>query len=88
MIIVSFFLKDLHVTYFLSIYKLFFLGPISISVPVDKNNKHMGHGIITFKEKSLAELAFHELKKTSFKGQMLPYSGPANRDPPAVRRTR
>lgn len=65
---------------------MFLLGPASISVPLDSKNKHMGHGIITFKEKSLANLAFDELKKTSFREQMIPYTGPANRDPPEISR--
>lgn len=65
---------------------LLFPGPASISVPLDSNNKHMGHGIITFREKLLANLAFEELKKTSFKDQMILYSGPANREPSEISR--
>lgn len=63
---------------------LFISGPSSVNIPVDSENKHMGHGIVTFEEKELAQLAYQELKKSALKTEMIFYTGPANRDPPEV----
>lgn len=56
-------------------------GPSDIDMPVNAENNNTGNGIISFKEKDLAELAFTELKNTALKEQMILYIGPANKAP-------
>lgn len=59
----------------------YILGPSSVDIPVGVNNKHRGYGIIAFKQRNLAQLAYQELKKAGLKFEMITYTGPANKDP-------